>query len=70
MPKFKVQVSKSFYVEHIVEADDKDHALEIAAEIEDFMRCDWTTHIDSEWDAVEAGDEETVDYEPVQDYLK
>lgn len=70
MPKFKVQVSKSFYVEHIVEAEDKDHALEIASEIEDFMRCDLTTHIDSEWGAVEVGDDEAVDYEPVQDYLK
>lgn len=70
MPKFKVQVSKSFYVEHVVEANDKDHALEIGSEIEDFMRCDWTTHIDSEWDAVEVGDDEKVDYEPVQEYLK
>lgn len=70
MPKFKVQVSKSFYVEHIVEADDKDHALEIASEIEDFMQCDWRSHFESEWDAVEVGDDESVDYEPVQDYLK
>ena len=70
MPKFKVKVSKSFYVEHIEEADDKDHALEIAAEIEDFMRCDLTTYIDSERDAVEVDDDETVDYEPLQEYLK
>ena len=70
MPKFKVQVSKSFYVEHIVEADDKDHALEIASEVEDFMRCDLTTYMDSEWNAIQVGDDECVNYEPAQDYLK
>ena len=70
MPKFKVQVSKSFYVEHIVEADDKDHALEIASEIEEFMDCNLETYIDGEWNAIQVGDNESVDYKPVQDYLK
>lgn len=70
MPKFKIQVSKSFYVEHIVEADDKDHALEIGSEIEEFMECNLETYIDSEWDAIQVSDDECVNYEPVQDYLK
>lgn len=70
MPKFKVQVSKSFYVEHIVEADDKDHALEIASEVEDFMGCNLETYMSSEWNAIQVGDDECVNYEPVQDYLK
>lgn len=70
MPKFKVTVSKVFCVEHVVEADDKDHAQEIGSEIEEFMDCNWKTHIESEWKAIEVDDDEEVTYEPEQEYLK
>lgn len=70
MPKFKVQVNKSFCVEHIVEADDKDHALEIGSEIIDFMSCNDKTYFGGDWSAIEVGGDEVVDYEPLQDYLK
>lgn len=68
--KFKVTVQKVYYVEHIVKANDKDHALEIATEIEMFMETNDETHYLSDWDANEVSDDHAVTYEPEQDYLK
>lgn len=68
--KFKVTVQKVYYVEHVVKADDKDHALEIASEIEMFMETNDETYQDSDWDAHEVSDDHIVTYEPEQDYLK
>ena len=68
--KFKVTVQKVYYVEHVVKADDKDHALEIATEIGMFMETNDETYYDSDWDANEVSDDHAVTYEPEQDYLK
>ena len=67
---FKVMVSKVYYVEEIVKADDKDHALEIASEIVDEMECNGETFHEADWDAVEVSEDFAVTYEPIQEYLK
>lgn len=41
--KFKVEVSNIYVKEHIVEADDLAHALEIASEISDTMEANQQT---------------------------
>lgn len=68
--KFKVEVSKVYVQTHIVEADDKDHANEIASEISDEMKTDHETFYESEWKATQVNDSKKVTYEPQQDYLK
>ncbi len=72
MLKFKINVEKIYYKEVVVYADDKDHALEIASELDDFMEVNDTTYAESNYDAVEIDNFEEGDelYEPVQDYLK
>ena len=67
---FKVMVSKVYYVEEIVKADDRDHASEIAGEIVDFMECDEQTFHEADWNVVEVSEDYAVTYEPVQEYLK
>lgn len=69
MPLFKVEVSRVYFVEHTVEADDLDHAQEIGSEISDTMEVNHETFIESEWKAeqVESG---VVTYIPEQEYLK
>lgn len=69
MPLFKVEVTRVYCVEHIVEADDLDHAKEIGSEISDTMEMDNNTFIESEWKAkkTESGE---VTYTPEQEYLK
>lgn len=63
-------VSKVYYVEEIVKADDRDHALEIGSEISDFMGCNERSFHESDWDVVEVSDDYAVTYEPIQEYLK
>ena len=67
---FKVMVSKVYYVEEIVKADDRDHALEIGTEIVDEMECNGKTFHEADWDVVEVSEDYAVTYEPVQEYLK
>lgn len=67
---FKVMVSNVYYVEEIVKADDRDHALEIGMEISDFMECNERSFHDSDWEVVEVSEDYAVTYEPVQEYLK
>ncbi|WP_307878529.1 hypothetical protein [Acinetobacter seifertii] len=43
--KFKVEVSNIYVKEHIVEADDLAHALEIASEISDTMEANQQTFL-------------------------
>lgn len=70
MPKFKVEVTRVYCVEHVVEADDLDHAKEIASEISDEMDVNHKTFIESEWKVANASDLDVVTYEPIQEYLK
>lgn len=70
MPKFKVEVTRVYCVEHIVEAEDLDHAKEIGSEISDEMDVNHNTFIESEWKAKQVDDSEDATYEPIQDYLK
>ena len=70
MPKFKVEVTKVYCVEHIVEADDLDHAKEIGGEISDEMKLNHDTFIESEWKAKQVNSSEEITYEPIQEYLK
>ncbi|MDC5408331.1 hypothetical protein OSH17_06700 [Acinetobacter baumannii] len=68
--KFKVEVSNIYVKEHIVEADDLAHALEIASEISDSMEANQETFFESEWEAKPVSNDEKVTYEPQQEYLK
>ncbi|WP_180060720.1 hypothetical protein [Acinetobacter sp. YH12135] len=68
--KFKIEVSKVYIQDAVVEADDADHAREIAKEISDEMVTDFTTFIKSNWNVAQVDDSEKVTYEPIQDYLK
>lgn len=68
--KFKVEVTKTYTQDAIVEADDADHAREIAKEISDEMVTDFTTFYESNWDVTQADESSKVTYEPQQDYLK
>lgn len=70
MPKFKVEVTKIYCVEHIVEADDIDHANEIGSEISDEMKTNLETFIESDWKAKQVEDDAKITYAPVQEYLK
>lgn len=68
--KYKLMVSKIFYKEVVVVADDHDHALEIASEVEEFMEANEENYFEGEWSAVQVSDDKVVTYEPVQEYLK
>jgi hypothetical protein len=68
--KFKVEVTKVYTREASVEADDADHAKEIAKEVSDEMATDFTSFCESNWNVIQVEDSTKVTYEPVQDYLK
>ncbi|MEQ1088434.1 hypothetical protein [Acinetobacter seifertii] len=68
--KFKVEVSNIYVKEHIVEADDLAHALEIASEISDTMEANQQTFFESTWEAKPVSNDEKATYEPEQEYLK
>ena len=70
MPKFKINVERAYFVEHIVDADDKDHALEIASEVSDNMKTNWETFAESNWNAKAVSDDEEVTYTPEAEYFK
>lgn len=71
--KFKITVTKVFSKDYYVNADDKDHALEIASEAVDEFECNWNTEVENHWDAnpVDSFKENDIEvYEPIQNYLK
>lgn len=68
--KFKVSVTKTYFQEHIVEADDAEHAKEIGSEISCELQTNRETFFDSSWEVLPVGENEKVTYEPVQEYLK
>ena len=65
MKKFKIKCEKIFYSEEVVEAEDYDHAIEIAGEYTAYeMEVNYQTEIESSWDAVLVGSDVEVTYEP------
>ncbi|WP_048764807.1 hypothetical protein [Acinetobacter sp. 243_ASPC] len=68
--KFKVEISKVYVQTHIVEADDVDHAREIATEISDGMVADHRTFYEGNRNVTQVDNASEVTYEPEQDYLK
>ena len=72
MKKFYINGEKIYYKEVVVYADDKDHALEIASELDDFMEVSDTTYTEYNFDAKEIDNFEEDDelHELVQEYLK
>lgn len=70
MAKFKIQVTNTHFQEHVVEADDLDHALEIGKEISDEMEADQTNFFEGSWQANPVSQDTEVTYKPVQEYLK
>ena len=70
MKKFKIVVTKVFGDEYIIEAEDHDHALEVAKEACEMLESSFETKIDSEWSASEISDDADVTYTPHQEYLK
>jgi len=70
MPKFEVEVSKIYFVKHIVEADDIDHANEIGSEISSEMPLDHTTFMESDWNSTQVEEDRKITYVPEQEYLK
>ena len=64
MPKYKISVEQVYFVEHIVEADDRDHALEIASEVENYMDANSENYFESNYDAVLVDYNSEVDYVP------
>lgn len=68
--KYKVEVSKVYVQEHVVEAENIAHALEIAAEISGEMEANHQTFFESNWEAAPVSEDKEVTYTPQQDYLK
>ncbi|MFU8924929.1 hypothetical protein [Acinetobacter puyangensis] len=68
--KYKVEVTKTYVQQHIVEADDISHALEIASEISSEMEANRETYFDSSWEAAPVSKDEKTTYTPQQQYLK
>lgn len=68
--KYKVEVSKVYVQEHVVEAESIAHAMEIASEISEEMEATQKTFFESEWKATPIVGDEKVTYEPQQEYLK
>ena len=62
MPKFKINVSRTYSVTHIVNADSLHHAHEIGSEITDEMDVNINTYTGSDWSAVQVDDGETITY--------
>lgn len=53
MPKFKVEITHVSGAEHIIEADDRDHAMEIASNLSDESKPHHKFHLESNWSAEE-----------------
>ncbi len=53
MPKYLVEITHVSGAEHTIEADDYDHAMEIASNLSDESKPDHKLHIESSWKAVE-----------------
>lgn len=70
MPKFQISVERIYWVAHVVEADDEDHAREIAKEVDDYMDADRRTFQGSEYFAQPCSEDSEVTYEPQANYLK
>lgn len=68
--KFKIEVVKTYIQNHIVEADDINHANEIGSEISSEMETNRHTFFESNWNATRVDDSSEVTYTPEQDYLK
>lgn len=68
--KFKVEVTKTYVKDHIVEAEDENHAREIASEISINMEANRNTFFESTWDINQVDGDNKVTYEPEQEYLK
>lgn len=62
MPKFKINVSRTYSATHIINADDLHHAHEIGSEITDEMDVNLKTYAGSDWSAVQVDDDETITY--------
>ena len=56
MPKFKVEITHVSGTERIIEADDRDHAMEIASNLSDESKPDRKFHLESSWTAEEITD--------------
>lgn len=69
MPKYEIEVSNIYVVTHAVEADDKEHAIQIADEVSELMQPDMHNFFESELKA-ELTDNQNITYEPEQDHLK
>lgn len=70
MKKFKIVVTKVFSDEYVIEAEDHDHALEIASEACEMLEANYKTEVDSELKACEISEDADVTYTPYQEYLK
>lgn len=53
MPKFVVEITHASGTEHTIEADDYDHAMEIASNLSDESKPHHKFHIESSWTAKE-----------------
>ena len=53
MLKFLVEITHISGTEHTIEADDYDHAMEIASNLSDESKPHHKVHIESSWKAVE-----------------
>ena len=62
MPKFKINVSRTYSVTHIIDADNLHHAHEIGSEITDEMDVNLNIYTGSDWIAVQVDDGETITY--------
>ena len=70
MKKFKIVVTKVFSDEYVIEAEDRNHALEVAMEACYMLEANYKTEVDSEWKAYEIWEDADVTYTPYQEYLK
>ncbi|KQK67674.1 hypothetical protein AOX58_10910 [Acinetobacter baumannii] len=68
--KFKVEVTKTFTQDHIIDADDANHAREIASEISEFMEASRKTFFESTWQVTPVDPSNQTTYQPQQSYLK
>jgi len=53
MKKFKVEITHVSGVDHVIEAEDYDHAMEIASELSSDSKPDRKFHIETNWKAEE-----------------
>lgn len=69
MPKFEIEVSNIYVVTHVIEADDEDHAIQIADEVSELMETKMPDLFESELKA-KPTDKTEITYEPYQKHLK